>query len=211
MTTSISSTHESPPDAKLTVSFDEYMERFAHDFYEWVDGELIPMSPQSYVHHNLVVYLLDVLRAYFRFRAIGEVIIAPFVMKLEATGSGREPDLQVILKTNPGQRTDTAMIGPADICIEVVSPESVTRDYGDKLQEYEKAGVKEYWLFDPARRAALFYRLNGEGMYNLMGLDDQHYHTPLLPGLAVHVPTLWQETLPDIVSIVETVRAMLGE
>lgn len=211
MPASTTSTHQTPPNAKLTVSFDEYMEHYAHDFYEWVDGELIPMSPQSYVHFKLIAYLFDVLRAYLDLRAIGEVIIAPFVMKLEATGSGREPDLQIILKTNPGQRTETAMIGPADICIEVVSQESVTRDYGDKLQEYEKAGVREYWLFDPARRAALFYRLNDEGVYNLMAVEDQHYRTPLLPGLVIHIPTLWQEELPGIMTIVEVVRAMLGE
>jgi Uma2 family endonuclease len=41
------------------------------------------------------------------------------------------------------------MDGAADIVIELVSPESVHRDYGEKLYEYEQAGVPGYWIIDP--------------------------------------------------------------
>lgn len=61
----------------------------------------------------------------------------------------REPDVQVILDNYPGEFTEIGMIGPADICIEIVSPESVTRDRGEKFSEYEQAGVTEYWIIDP--------------------------------------------------------------
>jgi Uma2 family endonuclease len=132
-------------------------------------------------------------------------------MRLDATKSYREPDLQIILKTNPGQFTGTAMIGPADICIEVVSPESGERDYGKKFLEYEKAGVTEYWLLDPIRKTARFNRLDPSGIYADISPDaGGNYQTPLLPGLKLHAPTLWQEPLPDIMQIVESVRAMLA-
>ena len=48
------------------------------------------------------------------------------------------------------------MNGAADICIEVISPESVIRDRGEKFEEYERGGVGEYWIFDYLRaRSAL--------------------------------------------------------
>jgi Uma2 family endonuclease len=192
------------------VSAEEYMEHYAHDYYEWVGGEIIKMSPVQLVHKLLETYLLKFLEAYFALKPIGTVVGAPFVMRVDATDSRREPDLQVILKTNPGQLTDTAMIGPADICIEVVSPESVARDYGEKFAEYERGGVREFWLVDTHRNSCLFYRLNEEKVYTLQPLDtEDHYHTPLLPGFALHVPTLWQDPLPDYFAIAEAVKTMV--
>ena len=55
------------------------------------------------------------------------------------------------------------MLGAADLCVEVVSPESVTRDCREKLTEYEQAGVREYWLIDPFRTQARFHRLTDHG------------------------------------------------
>jgi hypothetical protein len=44
------------------------------------------------------------------------------------------------------------------------------------------------------------------------GTLDEHenYQSPLLPGLKVHVPTLWQEPLPDMRQVTETVTGMLA-
>lgn len=192
------------------VSADDYMEHYAHDFYEWVRGEIIKMSPVLRPHKQLENYLLKLLEAFFTLRPIGVVMNAPFVMRVDATESRREPDLQVILNSNPGQLTESAMVGPADICIEIVSPESVTRDYGDKFAEYEQGGVREYWILDPQRKSALFYRLNNDGLYSLQATSGQ-YHTPLLPDFVLHVPTLWADPLPDYFAIADAVRAMVKE
>lgn len=45
--------------------------------------------------------------------------------------------------------------GPADLVVEIVSPESRLRDRGEKFAEYELAGVSEYWLLDPELRRAV--------------------------------------------------------
>jgi Uma2 family endonuclease len=194
------------------VSAEEYMAKYAEDFYEWEDGRLVKMAPIHFRHDQLTGYTRLLFNAYFALRPIGRVIGEPFVMRLAATRSYREPDLQIILNNNPGQFTDTAMIGPADICIEVVSPESGDRDYGKKFLEYEKAGVPEYWIFDPIREVARFNRLNANGVYADIAPDAEgYYQTPLLPGFRLHVPTLWQEVLPDFFEIGQLVRDMLGE
>ena len=200
----------SPPVVENRISAEEYMEHYAHDHYEWARGEVIKMTPISVWHDELAAYLLILFKTYFALRPIGIVRSEPFVMRLDAVEARREPDLQVILESNPGELTDTAMIGPADICVEIVSPESVARDYGDKFAEYEKAGVKEYWLIDPTRKTAIFYHLNEEGVYKLVAIDEQdHYQTPLLPDLRLHVPTLWQKELPNVIAIVEAMQGML--
>lgn len=191
---------------------DEYLAHYASEFCEWVQGVVIKMTPVTAAHDRLTAYFRLLLEAYFALKPIGQVRSAPFVMRLDALQTMREPDLQVILHTNSGSLTDTAMIGPADICIEIVSDESIARDYGDKFEEYEKAGVQEYWIVDPLRQECRFLRRQTTGRFATV-LPDQtgHYRTPLLPGLGLHVPTLWQEPLPDFFAIGQAVQAMLEE
>jgi Uma2 family endonuclease len=201
------------PDASAEgISAEEYMTRYAHDFYEWVKGELVKMSPVSEKHDALTGYLYKLLDAYLSLNPIGQIRQDPFVMRLDVTESRREPDLQVILDTNPGDLTETAMVGPADICIEVVSEESVARDHGEKFAEYEKAGVREYWIVDPLRDTCRFNRLNEAGVYIPVGPgQDGIYETPLLPGLKLDVAILWQEQLPDYFEIGRAVQEMVGQ
>lgn len=103
------------------------------------------------------------------------------------------------------------MDGAADLCIEVVSVDSVERDHGEKFAEYERGGVGEYWIVDPLRNECRFYRLNSQNVYMRTVEDaDGIYQTPLLPGLRLSVPTLWQVELPGPITIAEQVRAMLS-
>lgn len=196
----------------VDVSANDYMARYAAEHHEWVKGLVIKMTPISLQHYSITTYLSRLLEAYLALNPIGRVVGEPFVMRLDAVEAIREPDLQVILHTNPGDLTDTAMIGPADICIEVVSAESSARDYGTIFEEYEKSGVGEYWIVDPLRQEYRFYRLSDSGLYTTVPLtNDDHYHTPLLPQFALHVPTLWHEPLPDFFAIGQAVQTMLQQ
>jgi Uma2 family endonuclease len=83
--------------------------------------------------------------------------------------------------------------GPADLVVEVVSPESVSRDRGDKFIEYEAAGVEEYWLIDPRRKTAEFYRLDDQGRYQVMlSGETGEYHAAVVPGFWVRVEWFWK-------------------
>jgi Uma2 family endonuclease len=169
------------------------------------------MAPIRLQHDQLIEYSRNLLLLYLTLsRQVGEVVGEPFVMRLAAMESRREPDLQVILEANLPNLKETYMDGPADICIEVVSPSNAATDYGEKLEEYEKGGVGEYWLFDPQRRASFFYRQQEAGGYLSVPPDaDGDYRTPRLPKFVLNIPTLWQDELPNIVQIMETVRLMM--
>lgn len=195
------------------VSDEDYMEQYAESRHEWVEGIVLKMSPVSMKHYEIAIYVLDLLRAFLSVAGIpAKTVQAPFVMRLDAVNSRREPDLMVILGENLANLKDTYMNGPADICIEIVSPGTDKNDYGAKLVEYEKGGVQEYWILDPIRKDTRFLRLNSERVYQSVTLDGEGNHaTPLLPGLKLHVPTLWQEQLPDISAILAHVQDLLKD
>lgn len=194
----------------VDVSEEEYMEYYAEEHHEWIQGVVIKMAPVSLKHDGIVEFLRDLLKVYFALVSIGRTVGAPFVMHLPKVRSRREPDLQVILNDNPGTLYEMYMDGPADICIEVVSTGSAGIDFGEKFVEYEKGGVGEYWLADPLRRTCRFNRLTESGLYKDFPLDAHGYYTtPRLPGFKLHVPTLWREPLPDVLQAVQIVQDML--
>lgn len=195
------------------VSWEVYMERFAADFFEWDNGLVIKMSPVDEAHDRLTRYLVLLLEAYMAMRRLGQIRQAPFVMRLASINKSREPDLQVILRSNPCTLTRTYMDGPADLCIEVVSRESAQRDHGEKFIEYETAGVGEYWIIDPLRKECRFYRLDETKKAYLPQLPDTNgnYRTPILPSLVLNVPTLLEDKQPDFLEIGKAVQAMMAE
>lgn len=200
-------------DEKLYISVDDYMDKYAEHYFEWVNGELIKNMPGTLLHTLLIAFVAKLLDAYFAFNGGGgRVIQQPFVMRLDSIPARREPDIQVVLNTNPGQLTETYMHGAADLCVEIVSPESGERDYVEKVDEYQAAGVREYWIFDPQRKFHRFYRLNERGLYDLVHPDtDGVYSTPLLPKFRLYVSTLWSDPLPDFIGIYRLTQAMFAD
>jgi Uma2 family endonuclease len=205
-------TVEAAPQIIATgVSFEEYLEVYAGMHCELVRGNVIKMSPASFRHNAVIGYLHMLLVAYFSLRPIGQVIPQPFTQRLPNVEPKREPDLLVLLNTNLARLKPTYLDGPADICVEVLSPGSEDTDRGAKFSEYEKGGVGEYWLFDPLRKEARFHRRNEDGLLIAERIEaGSHYRTPTLPGFALHVPTLWQDPLADFYAIGEAVKAMLS-
>lgn len=93
--------------------------------------------------------------------------------------------------------------GPADLAIEIISPDSRARDRGDKYYEYAEAGVLEYWVLDPVRRQAEFYQLE-DGDFKPVLPDERHiYRSRSLPGLELNVDWLWPENRPELFEILQ--------
>ncbi len=174
------------------VTYDEFMAWADEDtLAEWVDGEVIMSSPASRKHQQISVFLTSVMQAFVEQHDLGVVLNAPFQMKL--AHSGREPDLLFVAQEHLERLKETYLDGPADLAVEIISPESIGRDRGDKFGEYEEAGIPEYWLIDPLREQAEFYRLGDQGRYHLTAPDEEGvYHSEMLPGFWLRVDWLWQ-------------------
>jgi Uma2 family endonuclease len=171
---------------------------------EWVDGEVIPMSPVSQTHQLIANFLVALFQHFVENKQSGRVLSAPFQMKLETRPSGREPDVMYIASERLDLLKNAYLDGAADLAVEVISPESQARDRGDKFYEYERGGVREYWLIDPMRKQAEFYLRDEEGIYRLANIgDDGIFHSRVLDGLYLKVEWLWQEPLPTLLSVLK--------
>jgi Uma2 family endonuclease len=185
------------------MSYEEFLEWCDEDTRaEWVEGEVIVLMRPSLPHQLLVGFLYFVLQTFCRLRSAGVVLVAPFQMKLSC--SGREPDLIVVKQEHADRLLRSRLDGPADLVVEVVSPDSWRRDRVDKFEEYAAAGVAEYWLLDPDRRRADFYGLGQDRRYQPLPVDAAGIvHSAVLPGLWLRVDWLWQAPLPDLEAVRE--------
>ena len=190
---------EIPTQGRLPpkMSYEEFLAWADEDtLAEWVDGEVVMYSPASDRHQDISGFLESVLRSFVEVRQLGIVRSGPFQMKLE---HGREPDLLFVAQEHLERLKETYLDGPADLVVEIISPESLVRDRGTKFAEYEAGGVPEYWLLDPLRLWAEFYQLGEEGRYEIAFVGREGvYHSERLPGFWLRVEWLWQEPLPAI-------------
>jgi len=195
---------KAPPDKKLT--YEEFLAWCDEDTWaEWVDGEVVMVSPASERHQEIRRFLEALLGIYVEERGLGRVLGAPFQMHLgEPVRRGREPDLLFVARERLSSLKETYLDGPADLVVEIISPESRLRDRGEKFAEYELGGVREYWLFDPERREADFYRLDRRGRYRLVEPDREGwYESAAVPSFRLRVEWLWQVPPPRVLEVVK--------
>jgi Uma2 family endonuclease len=190
-----------PERQRLKMSYDEFLEWSGEDTHaEWVNGEVIVFMPPKTAHQRISLLLATLLSLYTRFFNLGDVLTAPFEMRLWIGRSSREPDILFVAREHQDRLTADRLEGPADLVVELVSNDSVARDREDKFREYEEAGVQEYWIVDPrpGKRRIDVYRLTPEGSYQEILPDaDGHYHAAVLPGFWFDPAWLWQDPLPD--------------
>ena len=197
---------EPPGQPPKKMTYEEFLAWADEDtLAEWVDGEVEMHSPASDRHQDLSGFLESVLRSFVEARQLGIVRSAPFQMKLE---HGREPDLLFVAQEHLERVKETYLDGPADLVVEIVSPESLQRDRGAKFAEYEAGGVPEYWLLDPLRCWAEFYQLGEEGRYDMAFVGREGvYPSETLPNFWLRVEWLWQDPLP---SPIRTLAEIVG-
>ena len=155
-------------------------ERFAYRHYktwpdeerwELIDGHAWAMSPAPRRRHQEISGKLS--------RKIGNFIegkpyiayTAPFDVLLPEGGEADDdvdtvvqPDL--VVYCDKSRLTDAGARGAPDIAIEILSPSTSRKDQKEKFDRYERAGVREYWIVDPAAWSVWVYRLAASGRFD---------------------------------------------
>jgi Uma2 family endonuclease len=81
--------------------------------------------------------------------------------------------------------------------MEIVSPDDPRRDYVDKRADYAAAGVPEYWIIDPARRAVTVLVLAGSAyVAHEEAVTTGVVPSPTVPGLVLDVEALFAAGTP---------------
>ena len=152
---------------------------------ELLDGEVVVSPSPSYWHQEIVGRILVALRTWAR-RQRRSVTVghAPLDVRI-APGRILQPDVFVLFARVPRRHSGPITRVP-ELCVEVLSEDRV-HDRVTKRLLYAAAGVKEYWVIEPA---GMVERWSGAGLTRAEQLRIR-LTTPLLRGFALDLRRLF--------------------
>jgi Uma2 family endonuclease len=158
--------------------------------YEIIEGELYEMPAPTWEHSttimNLIAMLLPVVSAMG-----GLLRTAPLDVFLPGADPV-EPDILAILPGSNARGEGRGVEGSPDLVIEVLSPSNRTHDLLTKRALYARAGVREYWIVDPANRAVEVMTLDRDAFHTMqMASGADAAISPLLDGAAFQLETIF--------------------
>ncbi len=176
--------------ATQRLTFEEYL---AYDdgqdnHYELVDGLLALMNPPR-IEHFLISKFLEQ-----QFDTEIQRLALPWLTFRETglrTGYSKSRLTDLCIVTNEQAKEllgQSAVFQTAPLLIvEVISPESIARDYRYKRSEYAALAVPEYWIVDPLE-AKVTLLLWEDGFYEeAVFMGNQAIASPTLPNLVLAV------------------------
>jgi Uma2 family endonuclease len=173
-----------PTQPKQMLTFEQFVKQLpdAEGRYELVNGEIVRILPIR-LHEDLADFLVkqfdrEIDRVPLNYRVSGRIMVR--TLTSNGKEQGRHPDVTVVEKnlwqSQPfGQ---SALIDPPQLVVEVVST-NWEDDYIDKLDEYQRLGIPEYWIVDylalgsrnylgnPKEPTVFVYLLDENGVYQM--------------------------------------------
>src|SRR5688572_4411809 len=152
---------------------------------ELIDGEVVVSPSPNFRHQEVLGRLVMALRSWAT-RSAAPVTIAQSPLDIRfAPGRILQPDAMLFGEILPHDIPMPIERIPT-LCIEVLS-ENRVHDRVTKRYLYAEAGVREYWLLDPAGRAE---RRTGSALSDVELLTER-LSSPLLPGFSLELAELF--------------------
>ncbi|NDJ22395.1 Uma2 family endonuclease [Nostoc sp. B(2019)] len=166
---------------KQKLTFEQFLEQCPEEgLYELVDGEIVEVR-STRNHDDIANFILFAFNDEIKRLSLSYVVNNTAVFKtITAKGieQGRKPDVSAIDKDvwRSNRSAYSALEEPIQLAIEVTST-NWEDDYIDKLDEYQRLGITEYWLVDdlaiglreylgnPKVPAVFVFLLDAEGKY----------------------------------------------
>jgi Uma2 family endonuclease len=173
------------PKQKLT--FEQFLQHTGEGRYELVDGEIVRILPTRQ-HEDVADFIRrqldrEVERLALNYRVSDRIIIRTLTQN--GKEQGRHPDVSVVDKTiwESNRAAYAALLEPPQLAVEVVST-NWEDDYIDKLEEYQRLAIPEYWIVDylalgsrtylgnPKEAAVFVFLLDEAGKYQYTRFRD---------------------------------------
>ena len=153
-------------------TYADYLEWDGDERFELINGKAVMMAGPSSVHQDISMEISRQL-ANFLVGKPCKVYAAPFDVRLyekdgdkpESVDTVVQPDVFVICDKNKIDKR--GIKGAPDLVIEILSPSTQGHDCFVKLNLYQQAGVREYWIVDPESKTVKVLTLDDEGIYHI--------------------------------------------
>ena len=190
-----------PPLAEKVTQIFYYADYLTWPDYErWeiIDGVPYDMTPApASVHQMVLGEIFGNIWQHLKNKS-GKVFTAPFDVRLSDNPDADDGGIETVVKPDIVVICDREKIdkrgchGAPDIAVEILSPASAYKDETEKLRLYEKYGVREYWIVNPAAQYVMVYRLDGGeyGRPEYFAKNDR-LASQVLPDFVLDLTAIW--------------------
>lgn len=170
-----------------------------------INGVIYMASPENTDANELFGWLFTVMNLFVRRNKLGQLYGSRVALRLDKK-HGPEPDIAFVRTENMERIARGGVMGPADLAVEIVSPDSIERDYYLKRELYEEYGIPEYWIIDEMDQSITQLRLK-QRKYREVRPRNGEIHSQVLTGFWLRPEWLWQGPRPDEIETLQTILA----
>lgn len=141
---------------------------------EIIGGKVLMMAPPSRIHQKISGEIFRQLANFLEGKRC-EVYSAPFGVRLFEKDGDRPEDVDTVVEPDITVVCDTSRLdqhgckGAPELVMEILSPSSRRHDMLVKLNLYQRAGVREYWIVNPDDKDVQVFLLDGSGLFRVHG------------------------------------------
>jgi len=153
------------PAEKARYTFADVLAWDEKERVELIDGEAVMMAPPSTAHQLISFEISRQLGNYLEGKKC-LAIPAPFAVRLfekdgdspEDVDTMVEPDISIVCDRDKLDKHGCK--GAPDMVVEILSPSTQRHDRLVKLDLYQRAGVREYWIVNPEDQTVQVFTLS---------------------------------------------------
>jgi Uma2 family endonuclease len=138
---------------KQKLTLNDFLDQYPDENgkYEFVEGQIIDMK-STREHDDKADFIADSFKSEIKHLNLNYVVKTNALIRTinkQGFEQGRIPDVSVINKDIwlQDRASYSALMQPIELAVEVTST-NWDDDYLDKLDEYQRLGIKEYWIVD---------------------------------------------------------------
>jgi len=163
--------------------------------YELIYGKAYAMSTPNTRHQEVLIELVGQLYNYSRDKPC-KVYLGPLPVRLfykadESDDTVVQPDIMVICDKN--KLGPEGCRGAPDLVIEILSPSNTAIEMKRKLNLYQEAGVREYWIIDPENKDITVYRFQEGAILTYTLKKDATVPVGIFPDLIINLKQVFAE------------------
>lgn len=181
-------------------TYADYLKWDGDERFELINGKAVMMAGPSFTHQDILGEIYAQLRVFLKDKPC-KAIVAPFDVRLFAKADDKssnidtvvQPDIFVVCDRN--KIDERGIKGAPDMVIEILSPSNFRHDRIVKLNLYNQAGVREYWIVDPTNKSVQVFLPDKDGK---LWIHEEYYPSDIakvniLEGCTIDLSTVFPE------------------
>jgi Uma2 family endonuclease len=162
--------------------------------FEIIDGQRVELPPMSILACRVASKLQGRLGHYLLGNPVGEALIETLFRLPLPVDRNRRPDVafvsaQTIAQAPAQPGSDNAWAVLPELMVEVVSPNDLSEDVIERINEYFAAGTRLMWIVYPTQR--LLYVYQSPRQVRILGEADELDGGVVLPSFRIPIASLF--------------------